>query len=671
MAVLLVLVFHVFPRALPGGYIGVDVFFVISGFLISNLLIRERERTGGINLLVFYERRIRRLLPAATVVLVAGAVGTILFLPQMRWVDTAGQLLASAFYAENWYLYFQATDYLRADELPGPFQHYWSLSIEEQFYMLWPLLILLISGLGRFGVDQDRKRTRSAIYFLALSAVFFSSLYMSVRTTYENQPTAYFVSHTRFWELALGGLTAMLVPYVRMMVWLRFIVLWSAIAAIVYAAWTFDEASPFPGYIALLPTGATALLLLLGGSASKVTTDGLLGLSPVRYIGDISYSLYLWHWPVVIFAMAHLGHSFSLTEGLAVIFGSIAFAIVSKHLVEDWLRHRSKGAGIWRAYAIFLVCSGLSIAAAAGLYIPAKAAQEEAASQIIIDAEYPGATSLYMDIEVPSPEGPAFIPDLSLARQDLPEVYSRGCHVARPDVDPIPCVFEMTPVEEESQKTVMLVGDSHAAHWLPALQEIGATRNWTIITHTKSSCPFIDTSIIVAKTEYPECLVWSAAVREDILSRQPDLLMTAMVTNHFAVGATSQEDNQERLAAGLLRAWQPLKDAEIPIAVVRGTPRMGQLIPECLAENPDTPLNCAVARETALGHGGSVSLAANQAGSDVTIIDITDAFCNSKLCEPIVGNVLVYRDQHHITVAYMKTLARLLEEKLLAIMKVR
>jgi len=665
LAVVLVLVYHVFPNMLPGGYVGVDVFFVISGFLISGLLIRERETTGTVNLLVFYERRIRRLLPAATLVLVFGAVGTWLFLPQIRWIDTAFQLLASAFYVENWYLYFQATDYLRADTLPGPFQHYWSLSIEEQFYVVWPLLILLIAGIFRFGTDERRKSVRTGLYCVTLLALMLWSLYQSVRITQIDQSAAYFLSQTRFWELALGGLAALMVPYVRLTTLVRAIVSWLCLAAIVASAWTYNDASAFPGWIALIPTCATALLLLVGGSRSSLSTDGLLSLTPVRYVGDISYSLYLWHWPIVIFGTAYVGTAFNGFQGCIAILLSTLLAAISKHLVEDRFRHRSPGTGAWRAYALFLVCSLLSVVAAAALYFPAKLAQMRAANAIIIETDYPGAAALVYNLEVPPPaEDPRFVPDLDLVRGDIPEVYALGCHVPRDRADINPCIFEYPPTDGTTSKTVMLIGDSHAAHWLPALREIGAKENWTVITHTKSSCPFVGIPLIVAQTEYPECQQWNEAVAEDVLARQPDLVVTSMITNHFAVGARGQEDNQDRLATGLVQTWQRLTDQGIQIAAIRGTPRMGQLVPNCIAENPLNPESCAIDRATAVNHGGAVPMAVDRSNGQVSLIDMTDVFCGDSTCQPIVGNVLVYRDESHITKTYMKTVAPVLEDRL-------
>ncbi|PHR81064.1 acyltransferase family protein [Henriciella sp.] len=666
VAVLLVLVFHVFPSALPGGYVGVDVFFVISGFLISGLLVKEQERDGRINLLKFYERRIRRLLPAATLVLVAGAAGSAVFLPQLRWMETAQQLLASALYVENWYLYFQSVDYLRADAAPSPFQHYWSLSIEEQFYFVWPLLIMAGAFIaGAAGRKGERARPVWVLIFLA---VFAGSLAASILVTERSQPSAYFMTHTRVWELALGALAALVSPWVRMPMALRVLLSWGGLAAICGSAYLYTEESPFPGYIALLPTMGTTVLLLAGIVPGRFTAHGLLSLRPVQYIGDISYSLYLWHWPIVIFALAFVGRSFTLLEGLGIILIALALSAFSKRYVEDTLRHR---ASVWRAYLLMAGLLAVAALAAAALYIPAKQQADRAASFQVEDTDYPGAAALVYGAETPTPEGPPFIPELVIARKSLPAIYELGCHVARPDVTLNPCTFDPPSTDPDADFSVVIVGDSHAAHWLPAFREIANRRGWTLVTHTKSSCPFVDELLIVAQTEYPECRTWVEAVRADILEREPDLVFTAMVTNHVAVGARGQPANQQQLSEGLLRAWGPLLDAGIPVVAMRGTPRMGKQIPECLGENPGAPEACAISRSEAMDHGGAVSIAAAAAGENVTLLDLTDAFCEEETCHPIVGNIVVYRDENHITLAYMKTLAPVLDEALQDALKKR
>lgn len=659
IAVLLVLVFHVFPSALPGGYIGVDVFFVISGFLISGLLMRESHETGTVRLGSFYERRIRRLLPAATLVICVSAAGTILFLPQTRWTDTGWQLLASAFYVENWYLYFQSVDYLRSDVSPGPFQHFWSLSVEEQFYFVWPLLIL-ISGLAAAKLKLSARWVWGTIFAL----VAISSLAASVVITMRDQPSAYFMLWTRIWELSLGALAALLTGKVALPAVLRAILTWAAVSAIVVAACLFTDRSPFPGYIALLPTIATAVLLLVGGEGSAGSASPLLRSPIMQYVGDISYSLYLWHWPAVVFGLAFLGKPFDLLQGAGIIGIAFALSAVTKIYVEDVFRTRKPGGSHLRVIGLFLFCSISSIGCAAALLVPASQAAKEATEQQINYGEYPGAAALYADAVTPVPTGPKFIPDLIVARQSLPDMYGRNCHVPRPSSHINPCVFEPADGDPNSGFVVMLIGDSHAGQWLPALQEIAKPEGWTIISHTKSSCPVVDADLIVGQTSYPECRLWGQAVVQDVVARKPDLVVTAMITNHFAEGATSGAENQRMLADGLKRSWAPIADAGIPVVAIAGTPRMSKSVPDCLAENIAAPEKCGRVASEALGQDQAIRFAAAEMPEAATLIDLTEGLCTSAFCPAVAGNVVVYRDENHLTIEYSRTLAPLLSSKL-------
>lgn len=659
IAVLLVLVFHIFPAVLPGGYIGVDVFFVISGFLISDLLMRERRQRGTVRLTAFYERRIRRLLPAATLVFAAGAAGTVLFLPQTRWADTGWQLLASAFYVENWYLYFQSADYLRADVAPGPFQHFWSLSVEEQFYFFWPLLVLMAGGAA-----AKFKLSMPWVWGSLFAAIALSSLAASVIVTSQNQPSAYFMLWTRVWELALGALAALFVGRAVLPAPVRALLTWLAVGAIVAAAALFTDRSPFPGYMALLPTAASAVLLIVGGQAGTGSTSPVLRSPIMQYIGDISYSLYLWHWPAVVFGLAFLGKPFDLLQGIGIAGIAFALSALTKTYVEDVFRRRKTHGSLVRVVVLYVASSAASIFCALGLIIAVSHAAEQAAEQVVDYGQYPGAAALYANAPTPVPAGPAFIPDLLVARQSLPDIYARGCHVPRSAAEIKPCVFEPPQDAPNSDYTVMLIGDSHAGQWLPALQALASSKGWTIISHTKSSCPVIDANLIVAQSAYPECRDWGRSVLADVTSRKPDLVVTAMITNHFVEGATSASENQALLADGLRRVWTPIAEAGIPIVAIAGTPRMQKSVPDCLAENPRSYEACGRPVGEALGQDQAIRRAAAEMAVKVALVDMTEGICTSAFCPAVAGNVIVYRDENHLTVEYAKSLSPLLSGKL-------
>ena len=377
-----VLLFHIWPNLLPGGYVGVDVFFVISGYLITGLLIREAEISGRISLLNFYERRIRRLLPAATLVLVSVAL-CVGILPEARWEETAYELIASAVYVENWHLAWLAVDYLGSENAPSPVQHYWSLSIEEQFYIVWPAIMIGI--LGTFRSSNFRR-----LLLFSLGFIFLGSLAASIVLTARNPQAAYFVTHTRVWELALGStLAAATLPAISAPV--RETMRLLGLAAILVACLAFTRTTPFPGYAALLPTIGCALVIAAGKSEGRWSSFRVLALPPAQYLGDISYSVYLWHWPLVVFGLVLLegsGHSYS--TGLLILAATILMADFSKRFVEDPFRRPGTATRTLTSGAASVAVSVM----AAGLVILTVDSKAPGAAIAQTSDLYPGARAL-------------------------------------------------------------------------------------------------------------------------------------------------------------------------------------------------------------------------------------------------------------------------------------
>ena len=666
IAVLLVLIFHIFPQFMPGGFIGVDVFFAISGYLICGLILNRSERDRKFSIVDFYARRMRRLLPAASCVLVFTAITSLFLLPETRWFDTAKEIIASTFYFENFHLHNKAIDYLSADKPPSPVQHFWSLSVEEQFYILWPILMVLIVAIA-----AKAKMSIRAIATVSLALIFVLSLYFSISITKSNPPAAYFVTHTRLWEIALGGILAGLSPFIKLQGAVRTTLTGLGLLMIIFAGVTYSEATPFPGAAALIPTLGAGLLLLAGSNSNSPTMiQKALGIKPMKFFGDISYSLYLWHWPLIIFATAKLGENMSFSARALILVLSILIAWASKVWIEDPVRFSKKFASNKNVIGLGLGLMALSFGS--GLALKALAEPITASSPVIYetDADYPGAAVLSSgDSFTANPDKP-FLPLIKHARGDNPTVYADKCHVSRPDTAPIPCIYspQMTETgkqkmvktdsvpETHSSRVIMLVGDSHAAHWLPALKTIAAQEGWVIISHTKSSCAFIDRQLIIAKKPYPECKAWGEAVLNDIISRKPDAVVTSMVTNHFAKGSTSALGNRENLAIGLASFWDKLGEKNIPVVAINGTPRFKPQIPECVSENLPNWQACNLDRATAIRKSGMMKVASEKS-SNATFADMTDAFCTEDTCEVIVGNILVYRDQHHITSTYARTIA--------------
>lgn len=653
IAVIVVLIFHVWPSALSGGYVGVDVFFVISGYLITGLLLREAQRSGTISLLDFYGRRVRRLLPASTVVVVAVAASVTL-LPTVQWADTAKEILASTFYVQNWWLASQAVDYLAEDNAPGLLRHYWSLSIEEQYYIVWPLLFIGLSAV----IHKAKARPR-LVFGAIIGFVAVSSLAYSVYLTDANPGLAYFATTTRAWELALGGLLA---------VWLQGrerdygvwspLLGWAGVIAIALACLAFNEATSFPGYAALLPTVGAAMVIVAGQSNFWWSAYRLLATRPMQYVGDISYSLYLWHWPIVVLYGLQVEGPLSVSDGLAVIVISLVLASLTKVLVEDPFREKT-----WRKFASVnqpLATGALSFAIAliAANYVWVLNSQ---ASDNDPSALTAGANTKALLMQAYDPSRPT-IPPVMNARRDNPDVYRLKCHVNQLSSEPSRCEFGSA----DAKYHVVLVGDSHAAQWLPSLQGLLETRKaWRITTFTKSACAFNATPVALGKdrAEYKSCTEWNDRVMTELAEMKPDVVVTSQSSGQRAFGSRDKDDSQRMLAAGLVTRWQELRELGSKVVVVRDTPWMDKNPVECMSAENASPTKCSTKASKAFMQD-SILLAMKQK-PDVALLDLSKKICDPDVCIPVKGQVLIWRDRHHLTA----TFARALSQEFIAMIK--
>ncbi|WP_164863606.1 acyltransferase [Agromyces sp. LHK192] len=374
LAVGAVVLHHGWPAVAPAGYLGVDVFFVVSGFLITGMLFREHQRDGRISLGRFYLRRARRILPAAVVVLAAVAAATLAFVPKQEWFQWFREIVASALYVENWQLAADSQNPARDDLASTPVQHFWSLSVEEQFYLVWPLLLILALWVAaRRGYDARR------VVLLGLGAVTVGSFALCLAVTAQDHNLAYFSTLTRTWEFGVGGLLAVLLATGRARAGganLRAAASWLGLAAILAPILTFRTPEAFPGAVALLPVLGTALVIWAGMPAPRWSPSGIAGLAPVQWAGDLSYSLYLWHWPIIMFAPYVTGVASPPWMMVLLIVLSFAVAAASKRWIEDPFRRAGSSA---RARPLALVGSfalSMALIVGAGVVAPDVAREE-------------------------------------------------------------------------------------------------------------------------------------------------------------------------------------------------------------------------------------------------------------------------------------------------------
>ncbi|WP_433369174.1 acyltransferase family protein [Actinoplanes sp. CA-142083] len=633
VAVLLVVAAHAGVPGLGGGYVGVDVFFVISGFLITSLLLREAERTGRISVMGFYRRRAVRLLPAAALVLVTTLVAARFLLPVVRLGEYCRDALSATAYFANLRFAAIGTDYLSADRSPSPFQHFWSLAVEEQFYLLWPLLILAAAHLWR------RRRPLAAV-LVVLVVVSFT---LSITETARSAPWAYFGPHTRAWELGAGALLALGAPRIGKIP--RFIG-WIGLVAVLAAAIRYDDATAYPGWRAAVPVAGALAVLAAGGNR-------LLELRPMQTVGRLSYSWYLWHWPILL-----------IVPGNPVLKALLALGLAwaTYRWVENPLRHRPALRA--RGLRFGAVVSGTVAAVAVTLAllphaVPSGARRADLRKTL---ASSPHAErDLATAIEASRRLGPLpanLTPALTKAARDRPRVWTDGCHADVPITTAPEGCFYGDPAGKE---TVVLFGDSHAAQWFPALELLAAERHWRLVELTKSSCSAADVPLWhdTLKREYTECTAFHRSAIARIAKLRPALVVVGSSFNYRP--AHPATDLPAQWKAAWDSTFAQLRATGARIAAIADTPYMGGSVPECLAEpaNAGHAANCTRSLRSAVR--GPEQRKIFLAYGDV--IDPTAWFCTDA-CPAVIGNLLVYRDSNHMTTTYARALAPLLGTRL-------
>jgi peptidoglycan/LPS O-acetylase OafA/YrhL len=666
VAVVLVLLYHARIPGFTGGYVGVDVFFVLSGFLITGILLRERGTTGRISLPNFYARRARRILPASALVLVVTVVAAALFMPPLTLPDTTKDAAAAALYVSNMRFGLQATDYLGSQMAPSPILHYWSLGVEEQFYVFWPALVLLVCSRGG---SVARRIGITAVVVSVLS--FALSLWM----TNANAPWAFFSLPTRAWELGIGAVLAVSGSWLARVPARPAAALgWMGLAAVALSGVVLGDSTPFPGTAALLPTLGSALVIVAGVRPSRLAPARLLSTAVPRFLGRISYSLYLWHWPLLVIPAAALGAPLRLPERVALAGAAIVLAAASQHWVEEPLRQgRVIGTrprfNLAMAAALTLAVAatslGVGVVAALGPsdVSASTLASDEATVNRIIDQAQVAATAgasaapLPATVDVPVPA--ALRPSISTARDLLPDPYADGCLVKELAVDSPPCLYG----DVGSPHAVVLFGDSHAASWWPALNELAVQRGWQLVTYMKSACSPSDVLQWPAdlKRMYTECQAWREHILSRIAALHPDLVVVSGTTSltlvHQDGTGYSAAQSASVWGAGLAKTLERLAQSTDHVVVLGDTPKSDFDVPVCLSAHRDSILACA----TPLAHAVSANWqkatadAARSAGA--TYVDPSIWVCPSAPCPPVVGNFLVYRDNQHLTPPYAEALA--------------
>ena len=644
LAVLLVAGYHIWGSRVSGG---VDVFLLLTGFLLTASTTRRLERTGRVAAREFWKGLVRRLLPTTALVLVASIGAALVLLPVTRWEATVPQWFAAALFYENWQLALDSVDYAAARAEASPVQHLWSLSMQGQFYLLLPVLAALVLGLHRL--------TRMALRPLmgtVLLLLFAGSLAYSVVSTAERQPFAYFDTGARLWEFAFGGLLALLLPHLRLPRPVRVLAGWAGVAGFVCVGALVDVTSLFPGWLALWPLGAAALILLAGTTGSPVAVDRLLTTRLAAHLGRISFALYLWHWPVLVYYLVLTGRQTAdVLGGFAVLGISLLLAEISHGLVERPVAGARTSVATppqagtarrsFRIGALWLVPA----VGAAAFFAQATAQATDVEPVTVSIERYPGAAVLAGTARASAPDVRP-VPDPVLLADDWVEYGDcelRGTEVVR-----------YCDGTAGAGRDVLVVGDSHAQQLGPVVTSHAREQDFGVRTALLGACPFTLDPAHLPDDQFGSCVEHNRAVVSDVAQDPPDLVVT--------VGSRAAVDSPgEEVPDGYAAAWRELTDLGVPVLVLRDTPRWSESPVECtLREDAD-----ACSRPTYDTYPDVDPLArAVEDEPEVAYLDTSRLLCGPEECAPVVGGVYVYMDSNHVSRTYVRTMAEAAEPEL-------
>lgn len=649
LAVTLVVLFHAGVPGLTGGFVGVDVFFVISGFVISGLLLRERANSGKTSLLTFYARRAKRILPAATLVILATILASYHWLGFIRGASVASDGRWAAVFLENFHAISVGTDYFGAHQAISPLLHYWSLAVEEQFYLVFPLLFMVAATVLR------RRNPRLRLGIL-LAIVIAGSLALSITQTHSDPLVAYYSPFTRAWELALGGLVACVGPaLVRMDKRVAAILSWLGVAGILVAGFVYSGATAYPGSAAILPVGATALVIAAGFAAPRFGAEWLLGRWLVIKLGDLSFSLYLWHFPVLVIAAQAATHPLSGLERTQLVALAVALSIATYALLENPVRHaRSLSDQPRRSIAIGIgLVIGTVLIASALVNIPGGSTSQGGASRSTrpvassaglnqVRAEVAAGAALR---QLPSP----LIPPLNAPPPTILGAIPSKCAILIDQVSQYqPCSLG----DSASSHVMVLLGDSQAAMWIQGFDEMAKAQHLRLVVLAKLGCPpWLASYPNSSGAAFPECDAWHKFEVSSILALHPESVVIAGGT-----GKTWTPPAEVRAIDDLVHAISP---SQAKVVILSNVPWFsstiaGLLPPQCLLQHPASLQLCDLS--TAQWHRDKGSFrvvlqsAASQSGAQ--FVNLDDLFCTKSSCPVVVAHRQVYFDFEHIMASY-------------------
>jgi peptidoglycan/LPS O-acetylase OafA/YrhL len=659
LAVLLVATQHAGLPGVSGGYVGVDVFFVISGFLITGWLLRRADRAGSISLGDFYAARARRILPAATLTLLATAAASIMWLNYVRAISVVHDAVWSALFVANYHFARHATDYFARESPPSPLQHFWTLAVEEQFYLVWPVLlglVVLTTRRARRGRAGPAPRTPIGVVLVSIIAL---SLVLSIRQTHSDATYAYFSTLARAWELGVGAFLAVASETVaRMSPRQRLVAGWAGLGAIMLAATTYSAGTAFPGYAAALPVTGAALVVASGiGGRRQGDASVLLATAPLRFVGDMSYAFYLWHWPVLIIPMQHVGHQFSLGTNLALLSAAFALSVLTYAVYENPIRHSplfSKRPV--RSLALWPVTVGtVVLSAAVGLaYLHAKEPSPylvEPLPRALIHGADPAVEAVARNSTPAALRRPVPLhvaPTLAHLIDDSFDLKGCDAGLGSNTTSPICHFGSQTP-----RHTVVVFGDSHARMWMPAILHWASRQHISIVPLIKEGCMGIHWSRSDTSTAQGACNRWYTWALEQLRTIQPEVAILAT--------AYSNAGRMPRLASrtitGVTRELGDLRQRAAAVVLIEDPPKTEKIPLDCLLRSGATVGSCSFTVPPAWTRTVGPGIAEAVAATGSQFVPTNQWFCQHNLCPVVIDHIVVFLNRGHITSTYARWVA--------------
>lgn len=664
LAVGLVVLNHYWAQRVPGGYVGVDVFFVISGYLITAHLAKELRASGRIRLAAFYARRVRRLIPAALLVLISSVLLAGAFLPYTRWNATVQEVLGSTFYVENWLLAAKSVNYSAMNDSATVAQHFWSLSVEEQFYLLWPLGLM-----GLYVAARKASKSPEAVLKAAVGVVAAGGLICSVYVTAVAPSEAYFVTPVRAWEFGVGAAVALAGSIPTLTLRVRNLAALAGFAVILASAASSGRNTPFPGWTVALPVLGTALVILAGSDGARMWHARVTASSPVQFLGTISYSMYLWHWPLIVVAPFVLGAEPGTGAKLGVLFIALVLAWATKRVVEDRWIEPQPSRGRVRVVFLSLTAGMVAVALAAfglGLLSVEKSNEAKALADRLAANPCHGPSVMNRQADCGNPFTiPVTLPNMGPQNSyaQFPDECPTNDNTLKDGLQGHPASCDLSAGDPKAE-TVWLVGDSHAQQWQTAVFELAKKRHWKLKWSYFGGCPLVDAPYAGYQGQAADpakkasCEKWSQTVATAVERDRPSKVFVSMFASGEQIDDGTGRSQPAQYADGVVKYWKRWLDAGATILPIFDPPQNGAVrSPDCVSIHASDPAACAVAKDRALPPDPLRAAVDRIQSPHVRPIDLNAYFCDDSNCYSAIGGVSIYYDPDHLNKEVLSGLA--------------